>query len=259
MPTIDFLIQHKGQIVGAALIAFLLAGQLMPFASTGLGSLQWQRWGRNLGLAALNAGLAGWVVVPVTVYAASMAPTWRPAAWQGLGGLALDIFLLDLWLYIWHRANHVLPFLWRFHQVHHLDEQLDATTGLRFHVGEVFLSSVLRALVMAALAMPLSSVLVFEVAVAVVAIFHHSNLKLPTPLHRVLSWFIVTPSIHWVHHHAVRADTDSSYATILSVWDRLFGSASRTPQTPGMRLGVEGQVDQTWVRLLLRPSIPNSR
>ncbi len=259
MPTIDFLIQHKGRIVGAALIVFLLAGQLLPFAPAGWGSPHWRRWCRNLGLAALNAVLAATVVVPITVFAASTAPAWRPAALQGLGGLALDIVLLDLWLYAWHRANHVLPFLWRFHQVHHLDQQLDATTALRFHAGEVFLSSVLRALVMVALALPLSSVLVFEVAVALFAIFHHSNLKLPARLHRALSWFVVTPSIHWVHHHAVRADTDSSYATLLSVWDRLFGSARRTPRTPGMRLGVEGEVDQTWGRLLLRPFVPDPR
>ncbi len=259
MPSIDFLIQHKAYGVGGALIIFLLAGQLLPFAPTSWRGVQWQRWGKNLGLAALNAGLAALVVVPITVYAASMAPNWRPAAWQGLGGFALDVVLLDLWLYVWHRANHVVPVLWRFHQVHHLDQQLDATTALRFHVGEVFLSSVLRAMVMVALAMPLASVLVFEVVVAVVAIFHHANLKLPAPLHRVLSCFIVTPSIHWVHHHAVRADTDSSYATILSVWDRLFGSTSRTPQVPDMHLGVEGQADQTWVQLLLRPFLPNPR
>ena len=253
MLLIDFLILHKGQIVPGALAAFLLAGQLLPFAPASWARAQWQRWGKNLGLAALNAGLSVLVVLPITVWAASAAPAWRPAVWQGLGGLALDIVLLDLWLYAWHRANHVLPVLWRFHQVHHLDQHMDASTALRFHFGEVLLSSLLRAGVVVLLAVPLASVLVFELTVAVVALFHHSNLRLPARLHQVLSWLIVTPSIHWVHHHAVRADTDSSYATLLSLWDHLFGSASPTVQTPGMHVGVEGAADESWMRLVLRP------
>jgi sterol desaturase/sphingolipid hydroxylase (fatty acid hydroxylase superfamily) len=158
-----------------------------------------------------------------------------------------------LWLYFWHRANHAWPVLWRFHQVHHLDQQLDATTALRFHFGEVALSALLRAGVMLLLAVPLASVLVFEVAVAVVSMFHHANLRLPPALHRALAWVVVTPSIHWVHHHALRADTDSSYATLLSVWDRLFGTARRTPLAPDMALGVEGEADTFWLGLLRRP------
>jgi sterol desaturase/sphingolipid hydroxylase (fatty acid hydroxylase superfamily) len=146
-----------------------------------------------------------------------------------------------------------VPFLWRFHAVHHLDETLDATTALRFHFGEVALSAVVRAVVIFLLAMPLSSVLVFEILIAVATIFHHSNLKLPPRFERLLSFLMVTPSIHWIHHHAVRADTDSSYATVLSLWDRLFGSRSRTVRTPGLQIGVEGVRDLTVLRLLARP------
>ena len=88
---------------------------------------------------------------------------------------------------------------------------------------------------------------------ALAAIFHHSNVRLPHWLERSLSRVIVTPSIHWVHHHAIRADTDSNYAAGLSLWDRLFGSRSATVRTASMPIGVEGRRDQDLARLVKRP------
>src|SRR5262249_7199489 len=149
-----------------------------------------------------------------------------------------DLLLLDFLIYWWHRANHRVPFLWRFHEVHHLDRFLDVTSGVRFHFGEVILSALARAGVIALFAIPLSSVLSFEALLLVATGFHHSDLKLPPSLERALSWIVVTPSIHWVHHHRVRSDTDSNYSTILSLWDRLFASRSQTRRTPEMEIGV---------------------
>src|SRR5690606_10835760 len=90
----------------------------------------------------------------------------------------------------------------------------------------------------------------------IAAIFHHSNLRLPPRLERALSRVVVTPSIHWVHHHARRADTDSNYATVLSVWDRLFASRSRTQRRPDMRIGVERQRERPLGELALQPFRP---
>jgi sterol desaturase/sphingolipid hydroxylase (fatty acid hydroxylase superfamily) len=240
----------KGGIVLAALLAFLVLERLFPVA-------QWvggiARVARNFALALCNVAIGPLIVIPVTIYAAGHAPQWRPDVLEGWAGLAFDLVILDFWIYWWHRANHRLPFLWRFHAVHHLDETLDATSALRFHFGEVALSALVRAIVIFLLAVPLASVVVFETLIAVITIFHHSNLRLPPGLEKALSWFVVTPSIHWVHHHAERADTDSSYATILSVWDRLFGSRSQTVRTAAMPIGVEGMRDLPVVRLLLRP------
>ena len=97
-----------------------------------------------------------------------------------------------------------------------------------FPFGEVILSAVARAGVIAVFAIPLSSVLTFEALLLVATGFHHSDLRLPPGLERALSWIVVTPSIHWVHHHRIRSDTDSNYSTILSLWDRLFASRSAT-------------------------------
>ena len=92
--------------------------------------------------------------------------------------------LLDFWIYWWHRANHELSWLWRFHQVHHLDELLDSSSAVRFHFGEVFLSALARAPVIILLGIPLASVLVFEALILVGAIFHHSDARLPATSRR---------------------------------------------------------------------------
>jgi sterol desaturase/sphingolipid hydroxylase (fatty acid hydroxylase superfamily) len=250
MEALDTLLPYKGLAVLSALALFMALGWLFPMARA-LGGLS--RVGRNLSLAGVNAVLSWLVVVPVSAYAARYGLDWRPSWWAGWPGLVIDVLILDCWIYWWHRANHEIRFLWRFHEVHHLDEFLDSSSALRFHFGEVFLSSLVRACVIFGLGVPLTSVIVFETLLAVAAIFHHSNAKLPHWLEQPLSWVIVTPSIHWVHHHAIRRDTDSNYSAFLSLWDRLFGSRSPTIRTPEMPIGVEGRPERSIAGLLRRP------
>jgi sterol desaturase/sphingolipid hydroxylase (fatty acid hydroxylase superfamily) len=100
---------------------------------------------------------------------------------------------------------------------------------------------------------PLASVLLFEALVLIGALFHHSDARLPPRLEAALSKVIITPSIHWVHHHKVRADTDSNYGTIFSFWDPLFRSRSLTRRWREMPIGVEGQRERPLLRLLTTP------
>ncbi len=239
----------KAAIIFGFVAVFFALGRLFPFAkTTGYGRVV-----KNFSLAAFNIVLSPLIVIPVSIYAAQHAYGWRPEWWDGWPGLVLDVLLLDIWIYWWHRANHVVPFLWRFHEVHHLDETLDASSALRFHFGEVLLSSLVRAAVILVLAMPLSSVVVFETIIAMASIFHHSNVRLPKSFERGLSFIIVTPAIHWVHHHALRRDTDSNYATFLSLWDWVFTSWSLTVRSVEMPVGVEGKHDEDLGSLITRP------
>jgi sterol desaturase/sphingolipid hydroxylase (fatty acid hydroxylase superfamily) len=248
------LLAWKTAVVGVWFAAFFLAEHLAPAAAPPPGAViaprldapGWRRLARNIVLWMANSVLALLIVLPLTRWAADSAPLlghWRPLWWAGTAGLLLDLLLLDFLIYWWHRANHRAGFLWRFHDVHHRDEFLDTTSAVRFHSGEVLLSALARAAIIVPLALPLVSVLVFETVVLLAALFHHSNARLPRWFERPLSWLIITPSIHWVHHHAVRADTDSNYGTLLSVWDRLFGSKSSTPRRLDMPIGVEGERD----------------
>lgn len=258
--TLDLLLTLKAGIVLGTLLVFGAWERLRPVSDSPLlvrvgraTRRGWQRLGRNLGLFGLNLLLSPLLVVPLTAWAESFAVGLRPDWWSGWTGMTLDILVLDLWLYGWHRANHEIQALWRFHQVHHLDETLDTTSALRFHFGEVALSAAVRALVIVLLDVPLASVILFEALVLAAAVFHHSDAALPPALERRLSALIVTPSIHWVHHHAIRSDTDSNYATLLSVWDRLFGSASGTRRWAMMPIGVESLADRPFLALLAAP------
>lgn len=247
----------KGAVVGAWFVLMFLAERLRPadpgLLETGTKPAELRRLGRNLGLFLGNFALSPLVVVPVTALAASVHPPWRPGWWHGGLGLALDIVVLDFLLYWWHRANHEFHFLWRFHSVHHLDATLDSTSAVRFHFGEVILSALARAAVILAVGFSLVSVLVYESLILIAAMFHHSNIALPPRFERALSRVVITPSIHWVHHHARQSDTDSNYGTVFSFWDPMFRSRSRTPRTPGMEIGIEGESEETLLALLIHP------
>jgi sterol desaturase/sphingolipid hydroxylase (fatty acid hydroxylase superfamily) len=257
LPT-DPLLAGKGAIVLLWLVVVFAVERLrpaapMPAALTSAPAGRWRRLGRNGALWLVNIGLSPLVVLPLTAWAASQVLPWRPAWWSGWTALAVDIVLLDFLIYWWHRANHQWPLLWRFHEVHHLDRFLDSTTALRFHFGEVLISAGARGLIIILLGVPFTTVLLFEALLLCATIFHHSNLRLQPRLERALALVIVTPSIHWVHHHAVRTDTDANYSTIFSWWDRLFATRSPTRRHPTMAIGVEGEAERALPALLARP------
>lgn len=244
------LVQYKGMVVGTWLAILFFAERLVPAVERVGG---WPRVLRNAGLLGLNMGLSLTIIVPLSHWAAHSGLNWRPDWFTGWLPVAIDILILDFLIYWWHRANHVVPVLWRFHEVHHLDEFLDVTSSLRFHFGEVLLSACFRAVIILALGMPLASVLAFEGLVLLASAFQHSNLSLAKNREKEIAAFLITPSIHWVHHHAVRADTDSNYGTIFSFWDPLFGSRSPTERTPDLKIGVEARSDVGFPALLIRP------
>lgn len=258
----DTLVLIKSVLVALWFLAFLAGERLRPAATPPPGEVPegrygWRRLSRNLGLWGLNTALSPLLVLPISLWAATAALDWRDALIPGAEahwtGLIFDLLLLDAYIYWWHRLNHSVPLLWRFHEVHHLDSRLDASSALRFHFGEVLLSALARASLVLLFGIDLLSIILFETLVLLGAIFHHSNLRLPAGLERALSLVVVTPSIHWVHHHRIREDTDSNYATLLSVWDKLFGSRSRHARRPDMAIGTEGRAEQPLTGLLIAP------
>lgn len=248
----DWLALTKGAVTLSWFALLFLAERLWP-ASPRPADPGLRRLGRNGMLWIINTALSPLLVLPLTALAANHRAEWRPDWWSGWLGLGLDIIALDFLIYWWHQANHRVAFLWRFHEVHHLDRFLDSTSAVRFHFGEVLLSAAARAGVILVFGFPFVSVLAFEALLLCATIFHHSNLRLPPVAETTLSCLIVTPSIHWVHHHAVRADTDSNYGTLFSFWDGLFGTRSPTLRTPTMPIGVEARAEEALPRLVARP------
>jgi len=127
----------------------------------------------------------------------------------------------DLWMYLWHRANHGVGWLWRFHRVHHSDPAMDVTTALRFHLGEMVLSTLLRLAVIPLLGITLGDLVLYELILQPAIYFHHSNVALPEQWDRVMRGVVVSPNMHRVHHSDIPLETNSNYASIFSFWDRL--------------------------------------
>jgi sterol desaturase/sphingolipid hydroxylase (fatty acid hydroxylase superfamily) len=209
---------------------------------------------RNLTLGLLNA-LA--VTLPFTPLIAQ-ADLWAEESGFGLlrmiplpamAKTVAALLLFDGWMYLWHRANHELGFLWRFHQVHHSDPEVDATTAVRFHTGEILLSSMLRLIVIPLLGITLAQLLVYEMLLLPVILFHHSNVQFPEWLDRRLRAGIVTPAIHRVHHSRLRSETDSNYSSVFSFWDRIAGTLRLRPGGEPVSFGLDEYDDETWQRV----------
>jgi sterol desaturase/sphingolipid hydroxylase (fatty acid hydroxylase superfamily) len=237
--------------IAAAWFATLAAGERLAPSAPRPPNTDAPRLTRNLGLWLANTLMNPIITVPIGAAAAAFQIWTRPDL--GWAGLILDLLILDLWTYAWHRANHEWPLLWRFHRVHHLDRFLDTTSAVRFHPGEVLVSALARAPLIVLADISLLSLLLFDALALLSALFHHSNVRLPRRLERALRLFVVTPSHHWVHHHNVREDTNSNYATLLTVWDRVFGSWSRRERTADMEIGAGSSPDAALPALALAP------
>ena len=202
-----------------------------------------KHWLRNLTLASINAGISTLFLV----FAISYVCQWTLDNNFGLlnqlnihtiYSYVLAILLIDCWQYIWHRANHVAPLLWMFHQVHHSDKDMDASTGLRFHPIEIVYSSLIRLAIIPLAGIQLEQLILYEIILLPIILFHHSNIKINESLDRFLRIIIVTPHMHRLHHSDIQSETDSNYSSIFSIWDRLFNTFTMRPIENEFNLGL---------------------
>lgn len=171
------------------------------------------RWAAGGGIGVLNiTGVSLWVAIPATV------------------------IVLDLVSYVWHRANHVVPALWRLHRVHHSDQAFTVSTALRFHPGELVLSLPLRLLAVVVLGAPALGVVAFEALFTVANLIEHGDIDLPLQLERTVDGVLVTPALHRFHHSRAGLERDHNFGTIFVLWDRLLGSYR--PNSSAMRVEV---------------------
>ena len=134
------------------------------------------------------------------------------------------VIAFDFWDYWMHWANHRVGFLWRFHQAHHSDMEIDVTTAARFHLGELILSSIFKCLMILAWGPSLRGLVAFDLCLNFASQFHHSNLGIPLKIQDVLEKVIVTPRMHRCHHSLHRDCFNTNFTAILNVWDRVFRS-----------------------------------
>jgi sterol desaturase/sphingolipid hydroxylase (fatty acid hydroxylase superfamily) len=205
-----------------------------------------RRWGTNLVIVGLDGllvramemlpRLLGGAIMPLAAVAMAM---WAEAHGFGLlNWLALPqwleilvaITILDFAIWLQHLASHKIGVLWRLHQVHHADRDIDVTTAIRFHPVEIGLSMLYKMAWVAVLGPAPLAVVLFELILNACAIFNHANVALPASLDRALRLVLVTPDMHRVHHSVLHREHDSNYAFNLSIWDRLFGTYVAQPE-----------------------------
>ena len=146
--------------------------------------------------------------------------------------LPMQLILLDLFMYWWHRFNHTATFLWRFHRFHHLDEHMNSTTALRFHTVELTFSYLARLLLFPLFGFSTEAIIVYSLLFFPVVLLHHSNVRISECLDLKLRKLIVSPRMHRIHHSRKHLETNSNYGSVLPVWDRIFRSYRRTPEGP---------------------------
>jgi len=184
---------------------------------------------RNLAVAAVSAAALHLIERPIVARLTALVERrgWGLLKRRHLPAwleVALAVALLDYTLYVWHVLTHRVPFLWRFHVAHHVDLDMDATTALRFHFAELVVSVAWRAGQVVIIGVSPLSFSVWQTALFLSIMFHHSNVRLPLGFERRLNKLIVTPRMHGIHHSTIRAETDANWSSGLTVWDWLHGT-----------------------------------
>lgn len=187
------------------------------------------RWIANITLAVLNGYVLRLVFSAVTAATAFQATyggggLLNMVAMPGWLRVLVVVVALDFVIYCWHYANHVSPFLWRFHRVHHSDLNMDVSTASRFHIIELSGGALIKLSMIKLLGVDLVSLAVFETMLLSCAQFHHSSMRISTVFEQVFVRLGVPPSMHRIHHSVVITERNTNYGTILSCWDRLFGT-----------------------------------
>ncbi len=220
----------RGSMAMAGLGVLLVWETVQPFlplfgagASAWRGRLRHAAW--NLGRGAVNALVVrfGFLALWIATMTWSADHAVGLLRWLGTTGWVrwmLVILLLDLWTYTWHRLNHAVPVLWRFHRLHHSDAQMDVTTASRFHLGEIVGSSLARVPVLALIGCNVTELAVYETLLFAGVQFHHANVALPEALDRIVRAVIVTPHLHKVHHSVELAEQNANFSSLFTWWDR---------------------------------------
>jgi sterol desaturase/sphingolipid hydroxylase (fatty acid hydroxylase superfamily) len=164
------------------------------------------------------------------------SPTWKAV---------LSFLLLDLLMYLWHKASHGFDCLWMFHRVHHNDPYLNISTAFRIHVLELFFIFSLKAILISIFGIEKTVVLTSEAVMTFFIMFHHTNISFMGE--KLLGHVIIVPSLHRTHHSTQRCEHDSNYGAVLSLWDRVFGTLS---EVKPVAIGIKGSSPQDLVNLI---------
>jgi sterol desaturase/sphingolipid hydroxylase (fatty acid hydroxylase superfamily) len=209
------------------LVLFAIIEAIIPRKQRTLPRLK--RWWTNLSMIAIDTVLVR-VIFPGAAVGFALLMTQKDLGLFNIVKLPitleiiLAVILLDFSIWIQHVISHRFNLLWKLHRVHHADPDLDVTSGNRFHPLEILLSMVYKYFWIFLLGPSVGAVVIFEVILNGLALFNHTNMKLPLGFDRVLRWFVVTPEMHRIHHSVIPSEHHSNFGFNLSIWDRIFNT-----------------------------------
>ena len=223
------------------LLFFLILELIVPYRPNSVSKLK--RWINNLALTLFNSIILNLIfataIVGTAAYVQSKnfgilnlieAPSWLK--------ILVTVAFMDFMLYVWHLLNHEMPFLWRFHRVHHADLNMDVSTATRFHLGELAISAVIKIALIFFLGASPMGVVIFESALVLCAQFHHSSLIVPKWFETIWWILFVPPSMHRIHHSVKIKERNTNYSTIFSLWDRILGTLLKAVNQEKIKIGV---------------------
>lgn len=213
-----------------------------------------RRDGRNLAVAALGALTVHLLEAPAVRLLARSVEKRKLGLLKQVNlprplEIIAAVVLMDYTLYLWHVLTHRVPFLWRFHAVHHVDLDLDASTALRFHFGELAVSVPYRAAQVVLIGVNAEALTWWQTFLSLSILFHHSNVRLPRRLESALSWFLVTPRMHGIHHSNEAGEANSNWSSGLACWDRIHRTFRLDVPQEQIHIGVKGIGMEDRVRL----------
>jgi sterol desaturase/sphingolipid hydroxylase (fatty acid hydroxylase superfamily) len=259
--TAPVLDQVAGPLFAALFVALLLLEWKFPLRRLHFSKLC--RLIRNALFSAPGFALARISLVPIPLMTSVWAAHhhvgllhWLPLHFPHWLLIMVGVLLMDYLYWWWHVALHLVPFLWRFHNVHHTDLDMDVSTGIRFHLGEVILSIPFRVVAVLVFGIDFGAMIAFEFLFESANLFEHSNWRLPIHFERFLNRFIVTPRMHGIHHSIVQRETNSNWGTIFCWWDKFHRTLRRDIPQDAITIGVASYRDEkelTFGKLFVLP------
>jgi sterol desaturase/sphingolipid hydroxylase (fatty acid hydroxylase superfamily) len=246
-------------LVGGTCVTLLWLEHRQPLRSARASKLR--RTGRNLALATTSAMAVQLLEQPLARPLAALVARRRWGLLQQFPlppwlHVVLAFTLLDYTLYLWHVLVHRVSCLWRWHQVHHVDRDMDVSTALRFHGAEMVLSVPWRLAQILCLGVSPLAFSVWQTGTLLMIMFHHANVWLSDKTERWLGRILVTPRLHTIHHSMVPEETNSNWSNGLAIWDWLHGTRQDDVPTQEVTIGVpayQQPQDVTLGKLLAMP------
>lgn len=229
-------------LVVTTILSLLILENKFPFF-TFQNSLR-SRITNNFGLGAINSIVSSVFTIAVAQYISldrSHVGIIEMISVPIIAGI-ISFIILDLYMYFWHRLMHRLPLAWRFHRIHHIDRSMNVSTAYRFHPIEIISSSVPKLVLIWLLGISSDFVLIYELVFTVVVALHHSNLRIPGSIDRLLAYIILTPNYHRIHHSQIVTETNSNYGSVSIWWDRIFGTYRPRLDLDRIQLGVSDEI-----------------